>query len=69
VAPSTTAIEQELLDTPRLPLALTPARTEQEVLDMLAACGPGAAVEELARRLAHRAQERLLIVCTITYHP
>jgi len=30
---------------------------EQEVLDTLAACGPGAAVEELARRLAHRAQE------------
>ena len=30
---------------------------EQEVLDLLAACGPGAQVEELARRLAHRAQE------------
>jgi len=30
---------------------------EQEVLDMLAACGPGAPVEELARRLAYRAQE------------
>ena len=27
------------------------------MLDTLAACGPGAAVEELARRLAHRAQE------------
>ena len=30
---------------------------EQQVLDVLAECGPGAAVEELARRLAHRAQE------------
>ena len=41
--------------------------TEQEVLDMLAACGPSAPVEELARRLAYRAQERLLIVYTIPY--
>ncbi len=34
---------------------------------MLAACGPSAPVEELARRLAYRAQERLLIVYTIPY--
>ena len=46
---------------------LTLALTEQEVLDMLAACGPGAPVEELARRLAYRAQERLPIVYTIPY--